>query len=285
VYAAGAPDTLQVSSRGRGDRSDHRGREERCRGAAGGNRVAHLVGTLGEAASRGKHAWVGLDDHSLAAREAPGLLADVYAAAGAPWVENGYLTHIVEVPAEGSLPQLFFALGFGQEQVHASARVRVEEPSTPEGAAIRRAGPTDIELLLDVVGAIGEHQVGPPVWSGLPMPEREGLRADWVEFLEDETAVILVAEREGSALGYVAFYPGEGRAVAHLPVAGTRPDVRGTGIGVALVEHALHQAHRAGFDTVQLDWRSTNLLASRFWPKRGFTPTHLRLRRDIQPTA
>jgi len=250
-----------------------------------GDRVAHLVGTLGEAPSRGKHAWVGLDDHSLAAGEAPGLLADVYAAAGAPWVENGYLTHIVEVPAEGPLPQLFFALGFGQEQVHASAPVRVEEPSTPESATIRRARPTDIELLLDVVGAIGEHQVGPPVWSGLPAPEREELRADWVEFLEDETAVILLAERDGSSLGYVAFYPGEGRGVAHLPVAGTRPDVRGAGIGVALVEHALHQAHRAGFETVQLDWRSTNLLASRFWPRRGFRPTHLRLRRDVQPTA
>ena len=33
------------------------------------------------------------------------------------------------------------------------------------------------------------------------------------------------------------------------------------------------------------DWRSTNLLASRFWPQRGFRPTHLRLRRDVQPTA
>ena len=39
------------------------------------------------------------------------------------------------------------------------------------------------------------------------------------------------------------------------------------------------------FETVELDWRSTNLLASRFWPRRGFRPTHLRLRRDVQPTA
>jgi ribosomal protein S18 acetylase RimI-like enzyme len=250
-----------------------------------GDRVAHLVGTLGEAPSRGKHAWIGLDDHSLAAGEAPELLADVYAAAAAPWVDDGYLTHIVEVPAGGPLPQLFFALGFGREQVHASAPTRIGEPAAPAGATIRRAGPADIELLLDVVGAIGEHQVGPPVWSGLPAPKREELREDWVEFVADETARILVAERDGASLGYVAFYPGERPGVAHLPVAGTRPDVRGTGLGVALVEHALHEAHLAGFDTVQLDWRSTNLLASRFWPRRGFRPTHLRLRRDVQPNA
>ena len=169
--------------------------------------------------------------------------------------------------------------------MHASAPTRADEPSAPEGATIRRALRTDVELLLDVVGAIGEHQVGPPVWSGLPAPEREAMRDDWVEFLADETAVILVAERDGAAVGYAAFYAGERPGVALLPVAGTRPDVRGAGIGVALVEHALHEAHRGGFETVELDWRSTNLLASRFWPRRGFRPTHLRLRRDVQPTA
>jgi hypothetical protein len=29
------------------------------------------------------------------------------------------------------------------------------------------------------------------------------------------------------------------------------------------------------------DWRETNLLASRFWPKRGFRRTFLRLYRSI----
>ena len=251
----------------------------------GGSVVARLVATLGEAPSRGKHAWVGLGDHALAPGEEPDLLADVYAVAAAPWVAEGYLTHIVEVPADGPLPQLFFTLGFGREQVHAAAPVRVEEPSTPDGVTIRRVGPADLELLLDVSGTVGEHQVGPPVWSGLPVPQREEMRDDWLEFLADETAVVLVAERGDEAVGYAAFHPAQDAGVAHLPVAGTRPHVRGAGIGVALAEHALHQAHLTGFDSVELDWRSTNLLASRFWPKRGFRPTHLRLRRDVQPTA
>ena len=250
-----------------------------------GVRLAHMVGALGEAPSRGRHAWVGLDDHSLAAGAPADLLADVYAAAGARWVADGYLTHIVEVPAAGPLPELFFALGFGREQVHASAPTRAHAPGTIEHATIRQAGPDDIELLLDVVGTIGEHQAGPPVWSGLPVPEREELRAGWVELLEDETAVVLIAERDGASLGYVAVHPGARAGVAHLPVAGTRPDARGSGIGVALVEHALHRAHLDGYETIELDWRSTNLLASRFWPARGLWPTHLRLRRDVQPTA
>ena len=249
-----------------------------------GERVAHLVGKVGDAPSRGLYAWAGLADHSLADGESPELMADVYAVAGARWVADGRLTHIVEVPADGPLPQLFFALGFGQEQVHASAPVRREEPSTPEGVTIRQASAEDIELLLDVVGAIAEHQAGPPVWSGLPVPAREEMRDDWVEFLEEESAVILVAERDGASVGYVAFYPDERPSVAHLPVAGTRPDIRGGGVGVALVEHALHRAHLGGFELVELDWRSTNLLASRFWPRRGFRPTHVRLPRDVLPT-
>ena len=137
------------------------------------------------------------------------------------------------------------------------------------------------------VGAIGEHQVGPPVWSGLPAPEREDLRDEWVEFLEDETAVILRrgarrAPRSATPPSIPAERTG-GRAPSGGGDAARR--ARCAGSGSALVEHALHEAQLAGFETVQLDWRSTNLLASRFWPQRGFRPTHLRLRRDVQPTA
>ncbi len=249
-----------------------------------GTRVGRIVATLGEAPSRGRHAWVGLDDHSLADGEAPELAADLYAAAGAGWVDDGYLTHIVVVPAGSPLVEIYFALGFGQEQVHASAPARVEPPADPNGFTIRQAGPDDIELVLDLAGTISEHQAGPPVWSGLAVPAREELREDWADFLADEEAVILVAERDGDTVGYAAFYP-EREGVAHLPVAGTRPDARGAGIGKALAEAALHRAALAGLATVELDWRSTNLLASRFWPRRGFVPTHLRLRRDVQPNA
>ena len=250
-----------------------------------GTRVAHVVGLLGEAPSRGKHAWVDLDDHSLAAGEPPELLADVYAAAGTPWVAGGYLTHIVVVPAEGPLPALFFSLGFGQEQVHGRAPALDEAPPDPDGFTIRQAGPADIESALDVVGTISSHQAGAPVWAGLPVSKREEMRESWIELLGEDGAVVLLAERAGEPLGYVATYPADEPGVAALPVAGTRVDARGAGVGVALVAHALHRAHRDGFSTVELDWRATNLLASRFWPRRGFVPTHLRLRRDVQPTA
>jgi ribosomal protein S18 acetylase RimI-like enzyme len=250
-----------------------------------GARVAHVVGRLDEAESRGKHAWVGLEDHSLAPGEAPELYADVYAEAGDPWVEQGYLTHIVVVPADDPILRVWFRLGFGQEQVHAEAPTLASAQRPPEGVTIRRAVPADIEAVLDLAGIITSHQIGKPVWSGLRLRDREEIRPDWEEFLADETSVILLAEQDGTPIGYAATYPADEPEVAHLPVAGTRPDVRGGGVGRALAEHLLERAHEHGYRTVRADWRSTNLLASRFWPRLGFVPKHIRLRRDVQPNA
>ena len=40
-------------------------------------------------------------------------------------------------------------------------------------------------------------------------------------------------------------------------------------------------AHEHGYPTMTTDWRMTNMLASRFWPKRGFRPTFVRLHRNL----
>ena len=43
----------------------------------------------------------------------------------------------------------------------------------------------------------------------------------------------------------------------------------------------LEAAYEHGYETMITDWRMTNLLASRFWPRRGFRETFLRLYRSI----
>ena len=61
----------------------------------------------------------------------------------------------------------------------------------------------------------------------------------------------------------------------------TRPEARGSGAGVALTEACFAWARRRGYETMVSDWRVTNLLASRFWPRRGFRTSFLRLYRSI----
>ncbi|HWI53857.1 MAG TPA: hypothetical protein VNT01_17095, partial [Symbiobacteriaceae bacterium] len=63
--------------------------------------------------------------------------------------------------------------------------------------------------------------------------------------------------------------------------AATRPDLRGRGIMQAMTRGALDHAYGAGYTHMITDWRSTNLLSSRAWPRLGFRPTHYRLTRRI----
>jgi ribosomal protein S18 acetylase RimI-like enzyme len=67
----------------------------------------------------------------------------------------------------------------------------------------------------------------------------------------------------------------------YLAFAATLPESRGAGAGGALTQAALAWAHDAGYTSIVTDWRVANLLASRFWPRRGFRTTFLRLYRSI----
>jgi ribosomal protein S18 acetylase RimI-like enzyme len=166
--------------------------------------------------------------------------------------------------------------------VHAERETSPEPPAARDGIEVRRATANDLESLLDLGRTIYEHQVGPPVWSGVAIPGRDDSRDDWAELVVDD--VVYLAFLDGLTVGYAGLYAVEDGTI-ELSVAGTTPPARGRGVGTALVERALHDAHGSGFRTCRLDYRATNLLASRFWRAHGFRPTHVRLRRDVQPYA
>jgi ribosomal protein S18 acetylase RimI-like enzyme len=48
-----------------------------------------------------------------------------------------------------------------------------------------------------------------------------------------------------------------------------------------LTDATFAAAAARGYTAMVTDWRVTNLLASRFWPKRGFRTAFLRLYRSI----
>ena len=95
-----------------------------------------------------------------------------------------------------------------------------------------------------------------------------------------------VAERDGAVVGQSLLYkrPADLRVPSDsidLASAATFPELRGAGVGRALFAHVLGWAHENGYPTMVTDWRMTNLLASRFWPRRGFRETFLRLYRSV----
>jgi GNAT superfamily N-acetyltransferase len=249
----------------------------------GGELVGYLLAEPSDDPTFGVHVW--LDRASHAARN-PKLIRDLYAAAADPWVEEGHTRHYVVVPALDEVAAVWFALGFGQQQAHGIRASGASPPAAPAGLTISRGGVELLDAMTPLASLIWTHQSLSPVFSGVPLPSSAELRRDWEEALRDPEVAYFLAERHGRAVGHALTYPARARLgtpplTLDLAVVATMPEERRTGVGVALVEHVLGWARAEGYDAVVADWRVTNLLSSRFFPRRGFRPIFLRLYRSI----
>jgi GNAT superfamily N-acetyltransferase len=248
-----------------------------------GGVAGRLVAEIKDDKLRGRHSWSRLADHFA---EPPELYRDLYAAAGPVWLENGAVSHYAVVPSADDVVWAWLGCAFAIQQVHAERSLDdVAEPPPPDGFAIRQAGMDDLEVGARLAPIITEHQIEAPVWSGLERPSDAEFREHWREALDDEASTWFLAERaDGTPLGGLLLWADEGEPIS-LDVAMTFPEARGLGVGVALTEHALWWARRQGHERMKADWRIANLLASRFWPKRGFRPTAYRMVRYVHSGA
>jgi ribosomal protein S18 acetylase RimI-like enzyme len=238
----------------------------------------------------GPNVWVQVAGHAVDEHE---LVRDLYASAAAEWVESGRTRHYALVPAHDlELIDAWFRLGFGQQQAYGIRALPEQvEVNVPDGFSIRPPNPADVEGLIDVDLALPAHQALSPVFSERSRTSREESRREWEStFAETEEEILIgyagekpvacwsVVAAERSRHFYGLSLPPN---ACYLAFAVTLPDARGSGIGVALTEACLARARELGYQSIVTDWRVTNLLASRFWPTRGFRPIFLRLYRSI----
>jgi GNAT superfamily N-acetyltransferase len=259
----------------------------------GGRVIGYVIGAP-EDDQWGPNIWVELAGHAV---EEPDVVRDLYAAVAGRAVEERRTRHYVLVPAsDGDLLDAWYRLGFGQQQAYGIREVPAE--SWPDG--VRQAEPGDLDALLELAPLISRHHAASPVFSdhAALQAERETSDADRAELESDLASSeigTLVAERDGRAVGLFSLIPvelaGDGvespatlarpERACYLGFAATDPAARGSGTGVLLTNAAFAWAHRSGYSTMVTDWRVANLLASRFWPRRGFRTSFLRLYRSI----
>lgn len=262
----------------------------------GGRLVAYLVGDMLIDNLWGRAAWVRTAGCAYDPEQSVEIIRDLYAALGERWVGYGVFTHFALVPtADPALVHTWFSLSFGIQQVHALASLAGKQalPHIPDGIEIRKAGSADRQRLEQMSDVIWKTQVKSPVW-GVMMPEtvRETAR-DWGALVDEEDVTVWLALADGETAGIQGYWPAESAVYAaadnlHIPedcvtlsVAGTREGMRGRGISTLLTRYGLAQAAAAGYTTCETDWRSANLLASRFWPRQGFQPVMYRLERRV----
>jgi GNAT superfamily N-acetyltransferase len=130
-----------------------------------------------------------------------------------------------------------------------------------------------------------------PVFSSGELPTLEEALADWEESIDDQDFATFVAEYNGQVIGSSvgcsldksSSHNGLAKPdnAGFLGFAAVLPPARGLGGGRALGEAVLQWSAETGYTSVVTDWRVTNLLSSRAWPRLGFRQTFHRLHRLI----
>lgn len=265
----------------------------------GGDITGFVLGAPKESPVWGPNVWVDAAGHAAAE---PELVRDMYGLASARWVQESRTAHYVLVPAsDEDLLSAWYRVGFGQQQAHAvrpppgepeaSELVAREPPAAQPKVVVRRAQRNDMPALARLEVELPRQQSLAPVFSPSPVPSYEECLAGWEEDFDDPVYTTFVAELEGAVVGSSIGCPLE-IAGGHPPL--TRPDhagflafaavfphARGFGAGRALGEAVIAWTAQAGYDCVVTDWRVTNLLSSRTWPRLGFKESFFRLHRLV----
>ena len=251
--------------------------------------VAYLLGAPKSDSHWGPNIWVEAAGH--ASRE-PELVRDLYAYAGQQWFDAGRTAHYVLTPThDEGLLTAWWRLGFGQQHAHGIQPPRLINAGNDQGLEVRRAAASDISDMARLDLALPGHQARAPVFSAGVTPTLEEAINDAKESIEDSRFTNFVAVLDGHVVGLAIACALE-QSSSHqslarpenagfLGFAAVDENARGKGIGRRLGETVIDWASSEGYDSVVTDWRVTNLLSSRTWPRLGFAETFLRLHRNI----
>ena len=249
----------------------------------GGEPVGYLIAApAAMAGTSWMRVWIG----GQAIRGDRDPMRDLYAAAAQRWVDEGHTRHAVFAPShDAELVDAWFRLSFGASAIFAIRETGAEE-GFDGGVTIRPGTPDDFPDAARLEIAMSESMVPAPSFSGIVTQSHDEVLAEWREDGDSDDYEFFVAERNGRIVGHTLLYyrPPDLRVPERsidLAQVTTEPEARGTGVGRAMTAHVLRWAHEHGHSVMTTDWRMTNLYASRFWPRRGFRPTFLRLYRSI----
>jgi GNAT superfamily N-acetyltransferase len=259
-----------------------------------GTMIAYLLGyQLTDNQIWGRSGFIPLFGSICDSNTDPSIMGLLYAEIGRLWIQNRVLSHYVFVPASNfQMTQYWVSQSFGIEQIHAITDLTqrtATQIAPPAGIVIRKVTKEDSDQLARLSDLIWRVQVDAPVWAPITEETAAEMRESWRMLPEEENVSIFGAFYDRELVGVQFYSPIEttDRKI-YLPdnclslvVAGTVAKARGLGINSALTEFGFSYALSNGYEYCEIDWRSTNGMASSFWPHRGFAPFAYRLVRRL----
>jgi GNAT superfamily N-acetyltransferase len=236
------------------------------------------------------------DAHASIADGARDIYREMYGAAAQRWVSDGLTAHHVQLPANDSLViDAWTSVGFGRDMGWGMRDTSPLAPrSTPPGLTIRLATAADHDAVFELDSALVRHEALSPVFMPYPTPAAEQeWRSDLGLSLRDPKLRFWLAELDGRPVGLLNVNPPPlhisplltPEGMVNIFAASVVPDLRGSGIGGALLRHALDAERDAGHRWCRMSWMTANLYSSRFWSRHGFEPVAWRMSRVIDDRA
>jgi GNAT superfamily N-acetyltransferase len=215
------------------------------------------------------------------------IYAALYAYMCRVWVADGRTAHGVCLFADdAAASEAWHWLGFGLAAADATRTLAPLAAPDP-GLYVRRAGPADLAQIIALDQGLIRHLMAAPVC--LPL-DAHAAHDELVAELADPAYAFWSAWDGDEAVGYMRFGPASlnacavivDRGTASITAAYIRPELRGCGVGAALLAAGLAWAQEAGYARCCVDFEPMNTPAARFWLAhfRLVCLSHLRLLDD-----
>ncbi len=162
---------------------------------------------------------------------------------------------------------------------------------TDSGFAIRRGDRGDVERIAPLWRALRDHHATLPAMTSVRSFEDSWSirRARYEEWLAGGDHTLLLAERDGEAVGYAMVSVSEGGPAtwdvgdrsAEVETLSVAEPERGTGVGRALMDAAADVARESGAGTMFVGVAHTNDGALRFYEREGYRPFYSQLHKPL----
>jgi len=250
-----------------------------------GDRLAGFMAGWKMASFRGKRSIYSPEWANAAELEDSALIYEaLYGQLSAEWAAQKYSAHYISLfPNDTEGLQAWHWLGFGMSAVDAM-RSLDPLPEADASVDIQRAGPQDLELVMELQEDLYQYHT----WSPIFLMGQRNERSYYEEWLNDPGKVVWLAYWKGEPAAFMRLGPADPDVAAiiwdeqttSIYGAYTRENLRREGLATALLAHALRSAKQAGYRSCAVSFEPMNPLGKRFWLDT-FQPVCLSLVRFI----